>query len=117
MNPLDRIEQLTKELARVTAERDDWKVRAESGTPARHPLQSIVSNPEPSLPVDVGTIIDGTFGPATLGHIRDAAKMVSPDKHPDTERLDWLWAEGFLPDWESRDAIDAARNQEAARHE
>ena len=49
---------------------------------------------------------------AALDHIRDAAQMVPPAKHPDTERLDWLWSEGFLPDWESRAAIDAARKQE-----
>ena len=41
--------------------------------PAKHPLQTILDSPEHGIPVDVGSIIDGT-----------------PAKHPDTERLDWL---------------------------
>ena len=74
---------------------------------------------------------------ATPDHIRDAAQMVSPAKHPDTEIVDWLdsaecyrWMISWggeheeelhkMRPWKIRDAVRyciAARNQEATRHE
>ena len=34
-----------------------------------------------------------------------------PAKHPDTERLDWLFSAGHLAEFEDRAAIDAARKE------
>jgi hypothetical protein len=56
---------------------------------------------------------------ATPDHFRDATKMVSPAKHPDTELLEWLFCNTIIagPDGhviDCRDDADAARKQGGA---